>query len=63
MFPVLVGIDESFQRLLDITHWVESVGQQDVAVVLQRNQSISWGLQAVDTLLLMFCVHEVLNFE
>ena len=35
----------------------------DLAVVLQRNLAISWGLCVVDTLLLTLCVWEVLNFD
>ena len=42
---------------------MEAHGQRDLAVVLQRNLVISWGLCMVDTLLLMLCVWEVLNFD
>ena len=45
--------NKSYQRSLDVAHQAESVGQQDVMTIHQRNQSISQGLQVVDTLLLV----------
>ena len=42
---------------------MEVRGWRDLAVVLQRNLVISQGLHMVDTLLLMLCVWEVLNFD
>ena len=42
---------------------MEAQGQGDLVAVLTRNLAISRGLHAVDTLLLMFCVQEVRNFE
>ena len=42
---------------------MEAQGQGGLAAVLRRNLAISWGLHAVDALLLMLCVWEVWNFE
>ena len=42
---------------------MEAQGQGGLAAVLRRNLVISWGLHAVDALLLMLCVWEVWNFE
>ena len=42
---------------------MEAVGRGDLAAVLTRNLVISWGLRAVDTLLLTLHVQEVQNFE
>ena len=42
---------------------MEAQGQGGLVVVLRRNLAISWGLHAVNTLLLMLCVWEVWNFE
>ena len=42
---------------------MEAQGQGGLAVVLRRNLAISWGLHAVDALLLILCVWEVWNFE
>ena len=42
---------------------MEAQGQRGLAAVLRRNLAISWGLHAVDALLLMLCVWEVWNFE
>ena len=42
---------------------MEAQGQGDLAVVLWRNLAISWGLHAVDALLLVLYVWEVLNFD
>ena len=42
---------------------MEAQDQEDLAVVLRRNLAISWGLHAVDALLLALCVREVQNFE
>ena len=42
---------------------MEAQGWGDLAVVLWRNLAISQGLHAVNTLLLVLCVWEVLNFE
>ena len=42
---------------------MEAQGQGGLAVVLRRNLAISWGLHAVDALLLMLCVWEVWNSE
>ena len=42
---------------------MEAQGWGDLAVVLWRNLAISQGLHAVNTLLLVLCVWEVLNFD
>ena len=42
---------------------MEAQGHLDVATMVWRNLLISWGLWAMDALLLAFCVWEVLNFE
>ena len=42
---------------------MEAQGWGDLATVLWRNLAISQGLRTVDTLLLMLCVWEVLNFD
>ena len=42
---------------------MEAVSQGNLAAVLTRNLVISWGLHAVDTLLLALHVWEVWNFE
>ena len=42
---------------------MEAQGQGDLAVVLQRNLAISWGLCTVDALLFALHVWEVLNFD
>ena len=46
-----------------MVHCMEALGRGDLAAVLQRNLSISWGLCAVDALLLVLHVREVQNFE
>ena len=48
--------------LMVILH-MEIQGHQDVAAMVWRNLLIAQGLQAMDALLLTFCVQEVLNFE
>ena len=62
-FPVPVGNDTSLTRSEDTAHCMEAVGQADLAAVLARNLSITRGLCAVDTLLLILHVWEVWNFE
>ena len=62
-FPVPVGLDASLERSETTILRMEAQGQGDLAVVLWRNLAISWGLCAVDTLLLSFRVQEVLNFD
>ena len=62
-FPVLTGLDMSLTRSEDTAHCIEALGQGDLAAVLQRNLLISWGLCAVDALLLALHVWEVWNFE
>ena len=62
-FPVPVGRDLSLKRSKDTVLQMEAQGQGDLAVVLQRNLAISWGLCAVNTLLLVLYVWEVLNFD
>ena len=62
-FPVLVGNDVSLARSEDTAHQMAAVGRDDLAVVIVRNQSITRSVRAMDALLLMFCVREVLNFE
>ena len=42
---------------------MEAVGQGDLVAVLTRNLAISWGLRAVDALLLVLRVREIWNFE
>ena len=42
---------------------MEAVGQGDLVAVLTRNLAISWGLCAVDALLLVLRVREIWNFE
>ena len=55
-FPVPVGFDASLTRSKDMVRRMEAVGQGGLAVVLTRNLVISWGLRAVDTLLLVLHV-------
>ena len=62
-FPVLVGRDSSLERSEDTVHRMEAHSWGDLAAVLQRNLVISWGLHAVDTLLLVLHVWEVLNVD
>ena len=62
-FPVLVRNDASLARSEDMVHCMEAVGRGDLAAVVARNLSMTRGLHAVDTLLLMLCVQEVQNFE
>ena len=62
-FPVPARFDMSLTRSEDAVHLMEARGWEDLAVVLQRNLAISWGLRVVDALLLVLCVQEVLNFE
>ena len=62
-FPVPAGLDVSLTRSEDTVYRMEARGWGDLAVVLQRNLVISWGLHVVDTLLLALRVWEVLNFE
>ena len=61
--PVLVGNDKSLKRSKAAIHHMVVHRHQDLTAVVQRNLSIIRGLCAVDTLLLVFCVQEVLNFE
>lgn len=63
IFPIPIGIGESLKRSQAVILHMEAVGCWDVAIMVQRNLSISHGLQAVDTLLPMFHIWEVLNFE
>ena len=62
-FPVLVRRDLSLKRSKDTVHRMEAHSWGDLAAVLQRNLVISWGLHAVDTLLLVLHVWEVLNVD
>ena len=62
-FPVPAGLDVSLGSSEDIVCQMELQGWGDLAVVLRRNLAISWGLCAVNALLLMLCVREVLNFD
>ena len=62
-FPVPVGNDTSLARSEDVVRRMEAVGQGDLAAVVARNLSITQGLRAVDTLLLVLHVQEVRNFE
>ena len=62
-FPVPVRRDLSLERFEDIVQRMEARSQGDLAVVLQRNLAISWGLHTVDALLLALHVWEVLNFD
>ena len=62
-FPVPVRFDTSFARSEDMVCRMEAVGQGDLAAVLIRNLTISWGLCVVDALLLVLCIREVWNFE
>ena len=62
-FPVPAGFNTSLTRSEDVIYRMEAVGQVDLAAVLIRSLAISQGLCAVDALLLMLCVWEVLNFE
>ena len=62
-FPVPGRFDASLARSEDTVCQMEARGQGDLAAVLMRNLAISWGLRAVDTLLLAFHVWEVWNFE
>ena len=61
--PVPAGFNVSLARSEDAVHRMEAVSQVTLAAVLTRNLAISRGLRAVDTLLLMFRVQEVQNFE
>ena len=63
IFPVLVGNNESLTRSEAMVLQMEAQGHLDVATMVWRNILISQGLQAMDMLLLAFCVQEVLNFE
>ena len=63
IYPVLAGFNTSLTRPEDVAHQMEAVGWDNLAVVLRRNLAISWGLHAVDALLLALCVREVQNFE
>ena len=62
-FPVPVGNDNSLKRCEVTVQHMEAQGQDNLAVVVWRNFSITQGIHAVDTLLLVFQVQEVLNFE
>ena len=62
-FPVPVGNDVSLARSEDAVCRMEAVGRGDLAAVVVRNLSITRGLHAVDTLLLVLRVREVRNFE
>ena len=61
--PVPVRRDLSLKRSKDVVCRMGAQGQEDLAVVLRRNLVISWGLCAVNALLLALHVQEVLNFE
>ena len=62
-FPVPARFNMSLARSENMVHQMEAVGQGDLAAVLMRNLAISWGLRAVDALLLALHVWEVQNFE
>ena len=62
-FPVLVGNDASLARFKDVVRRMAAVSQEDLAVVVVRNLSITRSLRAVDALLLVLRVREVRNFE
>ena len=62
-FPVLVRNNKSLKMSEAMVQCMEAQGQADLAVVVWRNLLITWGLCAVNTLLLMFHVWEVLDFE
>ena len=62
-FPVLARGNDSLERSKAAVQQMEAQGQGDLAMVVQRNLSITQGICAVDTLLLVFCVWEVLSFE
>ena len=62
-FPVLVGSDNSLERSKAAVQQMEAQGWGDLAAIVQRNLSITQGIHAVDALLLVFWVQEVLNFE
>ena len=55
-FPVLAGFNASLTRSEDVICQMEAVSQVNLVAVLMRNLVISWGLCAVDALLLMLCV-------
>ena len=62
-FPVPARFNVSLARSEDVVCQIEAIGQGDLAAVLMRNLAISWGLHAVDALLLVLHVQEVRNFE
>ena len=62
-FPVPVGSNNFLKRSKAVVQRMEAQGWGNLAVVVWRNLSITQGICAVDTLLLMFWVLEVLNFE
>ena len=62
-FPVPVGRDMSLERSKDMVQWMEARNRGDLAAVLQKNLAISRGLYAVNALLLVLYVWEVLNFD
>ena len=62
-FPVPARNDTSLARSEDVVCRMEAIGRGDLAAVVARNLSITRGLRAVDTLLLVLRVREVWNFE
>ena len=62
-FPVPARFNASLIRSEDTVCRMEAVCQGNLAAVLMRNLAISWGLHAVDALLLVLHVQEVRNFE
>ena len=62
-FPVPARFNVSLARSEDVVCQIEAISQGDLAAVLMRNLAISWGLHAVDALLLVLHVQEVRNFE
>ena len=55
-FPVPASLDPSLERSEDTAYQMETQGWGDLAVVLQRNLTISQGLHMVEALLLVLRV-------
>ena len=53
IFPVPIGISELLKRSQAVILHMEAVGCRDIAAMVQRNLSISHGLQAVDVIVLV----------
>ena len=62
-FPVPVRGNNSLKRSKAALQQMETQGWGNLAAVVQRNLSITRGTHTVNTLLLVFQVQEVLNFE